>query len=110
VPKPPDLPESVSATPTVGVRLPDHPVARALLRLAGPMAVTSANRSSQPTPVTAEDVLRQLDGLIPLVLDGGRTPGGVPSTVVDCTGEDLHILREGPISKDEILAFRGHGL
>jgi L-threonylcarbamoyladenylate synthase len=110
VPKHPDLPESVSATSTVGVRLPDHPVARALLRLAGPLAVTSANLSGQPSPTTAQEVLAQLDGRIPLILDGGRTPGGVPSTVVDCTGTDLQILREGPISKDEILEFWGHGL
>ncbi len=97
------LPESVSASPTVGVRVPDHAVARRLLQAAGPMAVTSANASGKPSPSTAAEVKAQLDGRLPLILDGGRTPGGVPSTVVDCTGSDPVILRRGPISLDEIL-------
>lgn len=104
IPKKPTLPESVSATETVGVRIPDHEVARALLRAAGPMAVTSANISGQPSPSTAEAVYTQLDGRIPLIIDGGRTPGGVPSTLVDCTGENLKILREGPISLEDLLS------
>ena len=102
IPKQPTLPESVSATETVGVRVPDHEVARALLRAAGPMAVTSANISGQANPSTAQEVLAQLGGRIDLILDGGKTPGGVPSTLVDCTGKDLKILREGPISLAEI--------
>jgi len=102
IPKKPTLPESVSATDTVGVRMPDHEVARALLRAAGPMAVTSANISGQPSPSTAPEVFAQLGGRIDLIIDGGATPGGVPSTVIDCTGEELRILREGPISLEEI--------
>ena len=102
VPKKPTLPEAVSATDTVGVRVPDHEVARSLLRAAGPMAVTSANISGQPSPSTAQEVLAQLGGRIDLIIDGGTTPGGIPSTLVDCTGEDLKILREGPISLEEI--------
>lgn len=102
IPKQPTLPASVSATETVGVRVPDHEVARALLRAAGPMAVTSANISGQASPSTAQEVLAQLNGRIDLILDGGKTPGGVPSTLVDCTGNDLKILREGPISLAEI--------
>lgn len=102
IPKQPTLPESVSATETVGVRVPDHEVARSLLRAAGPMAVTSANISGQANPSTAQEVLAQLGGRIDLILDGGKTPGGVPSTLVDCTGKDLKILREGPISLAEI--------
>jgi L-threonylcarbamoyladenylate synthase len=101
--KRPSLPSIVSATPTVGVRIPDHEVARALLRLAGPMAVTSANISSQPSPTTAEEVHQQLGGRIPLIIDGGRTPGGVPSTLVDCTGDTIEILREGPIAREQLL-------
>jgi L-threonylcarbamoyladenylate synthase len=103
VPKKPSLPAVVSATSTVGVRVPDHQVARALLRLAGPMAVTSANISSQPSPTTAEDVHEQLGGRIALIIDGGRTPGGIPSTLVDCTTNEIQILREGPISKEQLL-------
>ena len=84
------------------MRLPDHEVARALLRASGPMAVTSANISSQASPSTAQEVSDQLGGRIALVLDGGRTPGGVPSTLVDCTGSEPAILRKGPVLLEEI--------
>jgi L-threonylcarbamoyladenylate synthase len=104
VPKRADLPQAVSATSTVGVRVPDHTVARALLRCAGPMAVTSANISGGQSPITAQEVYKQLAGRIPLIIDGGKTPGGVASTLVDCTVPELKILREGPISLDELLA------
>ncbi|CAG1015597.1 Threonylcarbamoyl-AMP synthase [Anaerolineales bacterium] len=103
VPKKPILPSAVSATPTVAVRIPDHIDARALLRAAGPMAVTSANISGHPSPSTAQEVYDQLDGRIPLILDGGKTPGGLPSTLVDCTGEQPIILRQGPISLSELM-------
>ncbi len=101
VPKHPDLPEAVSALPTVGVRQPDHTVAQALLALAGPLAVTSANLSGQASATTAEAVLAQLEGRIDLLLDGGPTPGGVASTVIDCTAEPPKILRPGPIGAAE---------
>jgi L-threonylcarbamoyladenylate synthase len=104
VPKRTDLPESVSTTATVGVRVPDHETARALLRAAGPMAVTSANISGAQSPVTAEEVYKQLGGRIPLIIDGGRTPGGIPSTLVDCTTLQLKILREGPITMAGLLS------
>ena len=107
VPKHPDLPEAVSATATVGVRVPDHPAARRLLQAAGPMAVTSANLSGQASPSTAEEVFEQLSGRIALILDGGRTPGGVPSTVVDCVGAELKVLREGPVTWGEIARALG---
>jgi L-threonylcarbamoyladenylate synthase len=102
LPKKPTLPEAVSATSTIGVRIPDEVTARVLLRNAGPMVVTSANISGQPSPSTAEEVFEQLNGRIPLIIDGGKTPGGVPSTVVDCLSEKFVILREGPISADDI--------
>jgi len=102
-PKKSSLPAVVSATSTVGVRVPDHLVARNLLQLAGPMAVTSANISSQPSPVTADEVYKQLGGRLALIIDGGKTPGGVPSTLVDCTGDEIQILRDGPISKVQLL-------
>ncbi len=107
VEKHPDLPEALTAGLTVGVRIPDHPVARALLRSAGPMAVTSANLSGQPSPSTAKEVYAQLEGRIALVIDGGKTPGGIPSTVVDCTGPEPRILRTGPVSMDEIRSVLG---
>ena len=109
VPKHPDLPETVSVMPTVGVRVPDHTTARALLLAAGPMAVTSANLSGQPSPSTAQEVFVQLSGRIPLIIDDGKAPGGVPSTVVDCSGPETLILREGPILKDEIWTVLGLG-
>ena len=104
VPKHPDLPEAVSALPTVGVRQPDHAVAQALLALTGPLAVTSANLSGQVSATTAEAVWAQLAGRIDLLLDGGPTPGGVASTVIDCTAEPPVILRPGPIGAAEIEA------
>lgn len=102
IPKIATLPDVISATDTIGVRVPDNPVARALLRSAGPMAVTSANISGGLNPSTAEEVFEQLNERIPLILDGGRTPGGKASTVVDCTKNEPSILREGPISIEEI--------
>jgi L-threonylcarbamoyladenylate synthase len=107
--KHPGLPMSVSAGPTVAIRVPDHPVARSLLRSAGPLAVTSANLSGQPNPSTAQEVCAQLGGRIALIVDGGQTPGGVPSTLVDCTGAEPRILREGPVTKAEIWAELGLG-
>jgi L-threonylcarbamoyladenylate synthase len=104
VPKHPGLPSAVSATATVGVRVPDHPFARALLNASGPMAVTSANRSGEPSPCTAEEALQQLDGRVALIIDAGRTPGGIPSTVLDCTGAEPRVLRAGPLTIDEIRA------
>lgn len=104
VPKQSTLPEAVSATATVAVRIPDHPAARALLRATGPLAVTSANLSGQASPIDADEVLRQLNGRIQLVLDGGPTPGGIPSTLVECLGAEPIILREGPLTKAQILA------
>ena len=102
VPRSPSLPDVLSPTPTIGVRIPDHPVALALLRLTGPLAVTSANLSGHENASTARAVLAQLSGRVHLVIDGGRTPGGVPSTVVDCTKPEIEILREGPISKEDL--------
>ena len=102
VPKHPSLPEELSSQATVGVRMPDHPVALALLRLTGPLAVTSANRSGAESAVTAQEVVKALGGRIDLVLDGGKTPGGVSSTVVDCSGDAPLILRQGPISLEAL--------
>jgi len=68
------------------------------LRLTGPLAATSANRSGQPSPVAAADVMAQLGGRIAAVLDGGPCPGGIPSTVVDCTTSPPRVLREGALS------------
>ena len=107
----PSLPANLSPRPTVGVRMPDHPVALTLLRRAGPLAVTSANLSGAPNASTAQEVLAQLQGRVALILDGGKTPGGLPSTVLDCTGSQPVILRQGPITLEQIYAVLGeeHG-
>lgn len=102
-PKKDSLPPSISSTLTVAVRIPDNDDARNLLRAAGPMAVTSANISGAASPVTAEEVFAQLGGRIPLILDGGKTRGGVPSTLAECADGGVEILREGPITQAEIL-------
>ncbi len=104
VPKHPRLPDILSQAPTVGVRVPDHPLALALLRETGPLAVTSANVSGGPNTQSAQEVSTQLNGRVHLILDGGRSPGGIPSTVVDCTTDKPVILRPGPISEEELLA------
>ena len=98
----PGLPDNLSPTPTVGLRVPDHQLTRDLLRKTGPLAATSANLSGQPSALTADEVLLQLEGRIDLVLDGGPAPGGQASTVLDCTGDTLKVLREGPIKWEKI--------
>ena len=88
---------------TLAFRVPDHPLARRLIAASGGgLPVTSANRSGERDARTAEEVMAQLDGRIALVLDGGTTPGGVASTIVDCTTDQVKILREGAISEAEI--------
>jgi L-threonylcarbamoyladenylate synthase len=104
VPRHPSLPDILSPTATIGVRMPDHPIALGLLRRAGPLAVSSANISGQPSATTAEEVLEQLGGRISLIIDGGHTPGGSPSTVVRCTQTELVILRPGPITENDLKA------
>jgi L-threonylcarbamoyladenylate synthase len=104
IPSSPRLPANLSPSQTVGVRMPDHPLALALLQQAGPLAATSANLSGGPNTLTAQEVFAQLNERIPLILDGGRTPGGQPSTVVDFTGVEPIILRPGPISLEELLS------
>jgi L-threonylcarbamoyladenylate synthase len=99
----PELPANLSPLATIGVRMPKHAFAIALLQRCGPLATTSANLSGGTDPQTAQDVLAQLDGRIELVLDGGATPGGIPSTLVDCTLAEPAILRKGVISAEAIM-------
>ncbi|HMF11375.1 MAG TPA: L-threonylcarbamoyladenylate synthase [Gemmataceae bacterium] len=103
------VPDEVTAGgPTVAVRWPAHPVAQALIAAAGvPVAAPSANRSSGVSPTRAEHVLRDLDGRIELILDGGATPGGIESTVLDLTTAPPRLLRPGPIAPGQIEALIG---
>lgn len=98
----PNLPTLVTAdTGKVGVRIPDHPVALALIRSAGtPIVAPSANISGQPAPTTAEEVLSYLDGRVEIVLDAGPTNLRIASTVVDATETPVVIVREGSIGAD----------
>jgi L-threonylcarbamoyladenylate synthase len=104
LPRGPAVPDAVTAGgPTVAVRVPAHPVARALLEAAGvPIAAPSANRSTRLSPTTAAHVLRGLDGRIDLLLDGGPTAGGLESTVLDLTVAPPRLLRPGLIAPAEI--------
>jgi tRNA threonylcarbamoyl adenosine modification protein (Sua5/YciO/YrdC/YwlC family) len=88
---------------TVGIRCPGHPVPRALAARAGPLATTSANLHGQPTLVTAQEVATAFARAVPVVLDGG-TCRGSPSTVVDCTGQEPKLLREGRVAWDDVRA------
>lgn len=90
----------------VGLRLPEHPLARALPARAGfPLATPSANRSGSRDPVTAADVLAELEGRIPLILDGGAAWGGKASTVVQVEDSGtVKVLRAGPIAEAELQA------
>lgn len=88
---------------TVGVRMPDHPVALALIKQAGvPVAAPSANRSGRPSPTTAEHVMADLAGRIVGVVDGGATGVGVESTVLDVTVEPPLICRPGGITREQL--------
>jgi L-threonylcarbamoyladenylate synthase len=107
--KSPSVPDRVTGDrPTVAVRLPDHPVPREITRRLGrPLASSSANRSGAVAPLAAAQVLAQLDGLLPLILDGGTSRNAQPSTILDLTTEQPTILREGPIPWAHITAVLG---
>lgn len=94
---------------TVGIRLPSNADARALIRAAGrPIAAPSANRSGRPSPTTALHVLEDMDGRIPLILDGGACQVGVESSVIDATGDVPVILRPGGITPEMVERVLGH--
>ena len=103
------VPDRTSAgLDTVGIRMPSHPVARAIIDAAGvPLAAPSANTSGKPSPTTARDVLDDMNGKIPAIVDGGACTVGVESTVVDMTGEFPQILRPGAITEEMIRVAMG---
>lgn len=103
------VPDIVTAGgPTVGVRVPAHPVALALLRrFGGPIAAPSANRSGRPSPTLVRHVLADLAGRIELILDGGATEVGLESTVVDMTREVPLVLRRGGVTLEKLREVLG---
>ncbi len=109
LPKLPLVPDAVTAgLDTVGVRIPSDPNARAMLRAAGiPVAAPSANRSGKPSPTRAQHVLQDMDGRIDMILDGGECACGLESTVIDCSGQGITILRPGYITAQMIQDVTG---
>lgn len=104
VPRHADLPSIIAPDNTVAVRVPDHPIARSLIRAAGgAVAASSANHSGQPTARNAREAMDDLNGRVAAILDGGPSPGELASTIVDCTKAALQIVRVGPLSAAEIL-------
>lgn len=100
------VPAIISPGPGIAVRMPAHPTPLELIRrLGAPLAATSANLSGHPDPLEVRDVVNQLGRRVDLVLDGGRTPGSSPSTVVDLTKKPPRVLRAGPISIEELRRF-----
>ncbi len=94
---------SAAAGDTIGLRVPDHPVPRALSRLlGGPITGTSANISGGPEPLSADDVRVFLGDAVELIIDVGPCHGHRPSTVIDCTRDPPTILRPGAVSQEEI--------
>jgi L-threonylcarbamoyladenylate synthase len=89
---------------TLSVRVPDHALALALLRMTGPLATTSANRHGDPPATTADAVASTLDGEVDGILDGGPS-GGLASTIIDCTSTTPRVLREGPIPAAVLLSL-----
>ena len=96
-------------TGSQAIRVPDHPVALALIAAAGPLATSSANRSGEPEAYEANDVLIAFadTDLLDAVVDGGRVPGGIASSLVDLTADRPRLLRDGPISRAELEAVIG---
>ena len=87
---------------TVAVRMPDHEVALELLARTGPLAVSSANRTGRPAATDADQAEEMLGSSVAVILDGGPTPGALPSTIVDVTGPAGRVLRLGAISLERL--------
>ncbi len=109
LPKKNNVPDIVTAGfDTVAVRMPDHPVALELIREAGvPVCAPSANTSARPSPTQAEHVYDDLNGKIPVILDGGMCPLGLESTIVDMTKTPPKVLRAGAVDIDKVAAEIG---
>ena len=100
--------ETTGGLDTVAVRMPNHPVALALIRAGGGyIAAPSANTSGKPSPTTAEHVAQDMDGRISMILDGGAVGIGIESTIVDFTGKTPMVLRPGYLTPDKIRAVIG---
>lgn len=100
--------ESTAGLDSVGVRMPSHPVAREIIKLSGvAFSAPSANTSGKPSPTNAQDVFDDMNGKIPLIIDGGECNAGVESTVVSVLEDTPIILRPGVISKEDMQKVLG---
>lgn len=97
------LPADLTSNDLVGLRIPDHDFTRELIRLTGPLAVTSANISGEPPAKSVDEFAGVLGGQLDLIIDGGPSSGGVPSSVINCETDPAVILREGAIPGEELL-------
>jgi L-threonylcarbamoyladenylate synthase len=96
---------------TVGIRVPGHPVALALLHeFGGPIAAPSANRFGRVSCTRAEHVMQELAGYVDLILDGGACPVGVESTIIDLSGSQPAVLRPGAVTSEQIVAVLGRAI
>jgi L-threonylcarbamoyladenylate synthase len=103
VPRHPKLPATISPGENVAVRIPDHPVARELIRAAGgAVATTSANLSGQQPATSGLEAIAAFNGEVAAIIDDGPSPGNIPSTIVDCTADYPVVLRTGALSSVEL--------
>jgi L-threonylcarbamoyladenylate synthase len=94
---------ALSGADTAALRVPDHDLVRAIVRALGePLTGTSANRAGAPPPLSAGEAALQMGEMVDLIIDGGRCGAGVESTVVDITQDIPEVLREGPVSREEL--------
>ena len=94
---------ALAGQPKVALRVPDHDLVRQIIRVLGePITGSSANRAGAPPPVSAAEVALQMGDMVSLIVDGGRSPGGGESTVIDITDDGPKILRDGVVSREEI--------
>ncbi len=98
------LPVDLSSNELIGLRIPDLDITRDLIRLTGPLAVTSANISGEPPAKSVEDFSAVLGPHLDIIIDNGPSHGGIPSSVINCDADPAAILREGAISGKDLLA------
>ena len=97
------LPPDLTSNELVGLRIPDHDFTRDLIRLTGPLAVTSANISGEAPAQSVADMPDELETKLDIIIDGGKCEGGIPSSVINCGADPAVILREGAIPGKELL-------
>ncbi|MBI9048610.1 MAG: threonylcarbamoyl-AMP synthase [Anaerolineaceae bacterium] len=102
LPKKENLPINLSEYDSIGIRMPDHQFTLELLQFCGPLATTSANISGRDNPTSILDVVMHMRYGVDLFVNGGKTAGDIPSTIVDCTTSEIKILREGAIPTNKI--------